>query len=157
MENHILLSTIYGPHPHRHTVYSVCTTTALLQATSWHQSIQNGEVLPLSLCQQTWLTHDAPINCKILILKQTCKLTHLSNCSSVGIYGTGNPVHLPSPNPYPTCVLTNPNIWCRVFQVVCSFTWRRGTFSLVNHTLHRKRKCFAVLLTLMNTILVHYS
>ena len=37
---------------------------------------------------------------------------------SVGIYCTGNntrnPVHLPSPNPYPTCVLTNPN-----FPVPC--------------------------------------
>ena len=35
---------------------------------------------------------------------------------SVGIYGTGNPVHLPSPNPYPTCVLTNPNFRCCVFH-----------------------------------------
>ena len=25
----------------------------------------------------------------------------------VGIYGTGNPVHLPNPNPYPTCALTD--------------------------------------------------
>ena len=30
--------------------------------------------------------------------------------------GTGNPVHLP--NPYPTCVLTNLNSWCRVFQLI---------------------------------------
>ena len=46
------------------------------------------------------------------------------NSGSVGIYGTGNgtgnPVHLPSPNLYPTCVLTNPNFRCRVFQVVQS-------------------------------------
>ena len=37
---------------------------------------------------------------------------------SVGTYGTGNgtanPVHLPNPNPYPTCVLTNPNFQCCV-------------------------------------------
>ena len=37
---------------------------------------------------------------------------------SVGIYGIGNPVRLPSPKPYPTCVLTNPNFWCRIFQVL---------------------------------------
>ena len=41
---------------------------------------------------------------------------------SVGIYstgnGTGNPVHLPSPDPYPTCVLTN--FRCRVVQLVRS-------------------------------------
>ena len=37
---------------------------------------------------------------------------------SVGIYGTGNPVHLPNPNPYPTCALTNPNFRCRVFQLI---------------------------------------
>ena len=43
-------------------------------------------------------------------------------CSrSVGIYGTVNPVHLPNPNPYPTCALTNPNFRCRVFQLTrCS-------------------------------------
>ena len=40
---------------------------------------------------------------------------------SVGIYGTrngtGNPVHLPNPNLYPTCELTNLNFRCRVFQL----------------------------------------
>ena len=40
---------------------------------------------------------------------------------SVGTYGTGNgtgnPVHLFNPNHYPTCVLTNPNFRCRVFQL----------------------------------------
>ena len=37
---------------------------------------------------------------------------------SVGIYGTGNPVHLPNPNPCPTCPLTNPNFQCHVFQLI---------------------------------------
>ena len=32
--------------------------------------------------------------------------------------GTGNPVHLPNPNPYPTCALTNPNFRCRVFPIL---------------------------------------
>ena len=37
--------------------------------------------------------------------------------TKLGIYRTGNPVHLPNPNPYPTRVLTNPNFQCRVFQL----------------------------------------
>ena len=41
---------------------------------------------------------------------------------SVGIYstrnGTGNPVYLPNPDPYPTSALTNPNFWCCVFQLI---------------------------------------
>ena len=36
---------------------------------------------------------------------------------SVGIHSTGNPVHLPSSNPYPICALTNLNFRCHVFQV----------------------------------------
>ena len=50
--------------------------------------------------------------------------SHVYPIGSVGIYGTGNgtrnPVHLPTPNPYPTCVLTNPNFRCCIFQVVPS-------------------------------------
>ena len=40
---------------------------------------------------------------------------------SVRIYGTGNPVHLPNPNPYPTSALTNLNFRCHLFQLTpCS-------------------------------------
>ena len=51
-----------------------------------------------------------------------CEGWWLSGChccsGSVGINGTGNPVHLPNPNS-PACVLTNLNFWCRVFQLTC--------------------------------------
>ena len=40
----------------------------------------------------------------------------LKDEGSVGIYGTGNPVHLPNHNPLPTCVLTNLNFRCCVFN-----------------------------------------
>ena len=45
------------------------------------------------------------------------RVTFSANNGSVGIYSTGNPVHLPNPNPYPACVLTNPNFQCHVFQL----------------------------------------
>ena len=67
---------------------------------------------------------------------------------SVGIYGTGNLVHLPSLNPYPTCVLTK--FQCHVFQVVQTLCFHHGqnrkSYTLLLDPLHNKRHHHAVLL-----------
>ena len=50
-----------------------------------------------------------------MIQIHNCVYAREGRFGSVGIYSTGNPVHLPSPNPYSTCGLTNPNFRCCVF------------------------------------------